>query len=943
MLDEVRHRNLQLYNRLRECTSNASKHFCVFSNEHHRDTYIERQPGESPNDRNDRAIRRAAEWYALHLAPSGAAVVMVTNDQANKCLALATGLPSMSLHQLVQSYTEHPELMDLVARPENELDDDASALPAAGAGRRRAQTDLYPSHLAMSEVMAGIRRGSLRQGVFHANRYNMNEAHVALQAAGAAEAGVGIDSEGTGGLDPLLPLQSNSVLVSGLTAQNRATDGDIVAVEMLPKEQWTAPSDRIVEAGASAVPEDATSEAMCDKRRPCARVVGIIRRLWRPYCGTVDVKNCKKLVDGVSVSLLFVPAEKTIPRIRVKTRQAATLANKRVVVAIDTWDRTSRYPQGHYVRVVGNIGDKAAETEMLLLENEIPTRPFSQKAMIELPAAGSAWRPAPDEIARRVDYREIAPRICSIDPPGCTDIDDALHCRSLSNGNFEVGVHIADVTYFLSSGSTLDSEALERGTTVYLVDRRIEMLPALLTSDLCSLRADVDRLAFSVVWELDGETLDIIGSKFHRSVIKSCKSFTYGEAQLRMDDEHLSDPLTRELRLLNRIAKKLRAERFERGALTLASPEVKFQLDSETQNPNDVAMYELKEANAMVEEFMLLANVSVGEKILQHFPTFALLRRHPAPPAQNFDWLIKSAAAVGVEIDISSSKRLSETLDAARVPGRDYFQTLLRIMATRCMTRALYFCTGYVDHAEYLHYGLAAPVYTHFTSPIRRYADVVVHRLLAASLRYTPVPAALEGKSSVHDICEVINRRNHAAQMASRGSTALHTLLYFKNREVLEEAMVMKVRANGFIALVPRFGVEGIVYVHDTREGQNDDWTLSEDEQTLSGPSGVEIRVFDTVAVKLSAPEHSERVKMELASDLTAESATRPTCDHHSTVDDVPTTVSNGTRPNESAVPDGTRKAGVGTKRLDRDLSPPELLEDSVTVVRGKKKKRQKR
>ena len=175
---------------------------------------------------------------------------------------------------------------------------------------------------------------------------------------------------------------------------------------------------------------------------------------------------------------------------------------------------------------------------------------------------------------------------------------------------------------------------------------------------------------------------------------------------------------------------------------------------------------------------MLLANVTVGSKILQNFPTFALLRRHAPPPPQNFDWLIKSAAIVGVEIDISTSKRLSETLDAARLEGRPYFQTLLRIMATRCMTRALYFCTGYLEQAEYLHYGLAAPIYTHFTSPIRRYADVVVHRLLAASLRYTPVPTLLEDKSSVHEICDIINRRNHASQLASRGSNALHTLLY---------------------------------------------------------------------------------------------------------------------------------------------------------------------
>jgi exosome complex exonuclease DIS3/RRP44 len=271
---------------------------------------------------------------------------------------------------------------------------------------------------------------------------------------------------------------------------------------------------------------------------------------------------------------------------------------------------------------------------------------------------------------------------------------------------------------------------------------------------------------------------------------------------------------------------------------------------------------------------MLLGNVTVGKKILQHFPTFALLRRHPAPPPQNFDWLIASAAAVGVEIDISSSKRLSETLDAARVDGKPYFQTLLRIMATRCMTRALYFCTGYVEQAEYLHYGLAAPIYTHFTSPIRRYADVVVHRLLAAALRYTPVPALLEDKSSIHEICDIINKRNHAAQLASRGSNALHTLLYFKDREVREDAMVMKVRSNGFIALIPRYGIEGIVYVQSKTEAAT--WVLSEDGQVLIGPNGAEIRVFDSVPVLISAPPDATKLDIKLVAAEVGRTAQLP-------------------------------------------------------------------
>jgi len=381
---------------------------------------------------------------------------------------------------------------------------------------------------------------------------------------------------------------------------------------------------------------------------------------------------------------------------------------------------------------------------------------------------------------------------------------------------------------------------------------------------------------------------------------------------------------------MNRIAKKLRKDRFDSGALALSSPEVKFKLDSETQNPSDVAMYELKEANAMVEEYMLLANCSVGKKIHENFPSFALLRRHPSPPAQNFDWLIESAGRVGVELDVSSSKRLAETLDAAKLPGHPYFQTLLRIMATRCMTRALYFCTGYVEQADYLHYGLAAPIYTHFTSPIRRYADVVVHRLLAASLRYTPVPTMLEDKSSVREICEIINRRNHASQLASRGSTALHTLLYFKNNPVEEEAMVMKVKSNGFIALIPRFGIEGIIYVSEKGD-ENSGWEMAEDEQSLSGPGGILIKVFDAVPVRISVEENAEKVSIELQVDkLKASGSAAPSTDYTDVV--YPHAAAE-----QAGSPKGAQASGKAKAKRGRD-APAE----GAGAAAGKKKKKKK-
>lgn len=226
-----------------------------------------------------------------------------------------------------------------------------------------------------------------------------------------------------------------------------------------------------------------------------------------------------------------------------------------------------------------------------------------------------------------------------MDPPGCTDIDDALHCKLLEGNKLEIGVHIADVSHFIRPGNALDIEASSRATTVYLVGNRIDMVPELLSSNLCSLREGVERFAFSCIWEID-ENGNILNTKFHKSIICSKKAMTYEEAQLLIDDKNSNDVLTESLRNLNKIAKILKKRRLENGALILASPEIKIMMDSETHDPIDVDVKKLFETNSMVEEFMLLANISVAEKILEEFPDCAVLRRHPKPPPANFNPLI---------------------------------------------------------------------------------------------------------------------------------------------------------------------------------------------------------------------------------------------------------------------------------------------------------------
>jgi len=370
-----------------------------------------------------------------------------------------------------------------------------------------------------------------------------------------------------------------------------------------------------------------------------------------------------------------------------------------------------------------------------------------------------------------------------VDPPGCVDIDDALHAKELppapdGSKRFEVGVHIADVGHFIKAGTPIDLEAAARGTTVYLVNKRIDMVPKRLGEDLCSLHEKVDRLAFSVLWEMD-EDANVLGARFQKTVIRSEGALSYEQAQLRMDDTRMTDPLTVSLRTLNALAKKLKAARSAAGALNLASPEVRFVLDSETRDPTDVGMYQLKEANSMVEEFMLLANISVARETTRAFAQCAMLRRHPAPTTGAFDGLNSSLQLHGCALDTASSLALSASLDECTKPGEPYFNKLVRILATRSMQQARYFCSGSLSPSDYLHYGLAAPIYTHFTSPIRRYADQVVHRLLAAIIGWEPVARETLDVAAMGELSDNLNNRHTLAQHAGRASVALHTLIFF--------------------------------------------------------------------------------------------------------------------------------------------------------------------
>ena len=857
--NEVRNHSMPLYNRLRTLLMDPDRRFWLFYNDFHQDTNVVRFADESPNDRNDRAIRQAAAYYTAHLrthALPGHAdtTVIVSEDVENVHKARVEGLEACSVREYITGFQNAEQLSDLLsARTVDE-------------NRAPRGSRVFDEYWPTTQLEAGYKAGTLHKGFFNANAYNFLEGAVRSEAL------------------------SKPILLQGREAMNRAVDGDVVYVALLPQSEWKGASDAVLEAESAQRNDDARDsdnededvgleaqpESSGGDTQPTGRVVGIARRNWRSYVAHIDASsvNERALATLGPQTLFASPVDRKIPRIKIRTRQAQALLGCKILVTMDEWKSTSRYPEGHFVRSLGAIESKEAEQESLLLEFDVPYRPFSKSILACLPSEGDHWTVPPkgEQDARslaiwrdRVDMR--AENICSIDPPGCQDIDDALHAKRLPNGNIEAGVHIADVSFFVRPDTPMDAEAASRGTTVYLVDRRIDMLPHLLGTNLCSLRPFVERLAFSTVWELT-PSAEVVNVRFFKSVIASKAAFTYEEAQNRKDDPSLNDAITESIRLLNDMAIKLRRGRMEAGALNLASPEVRIHLDSaESSAPIDVEQKEMRETNSLVEEFMLLANTSVARRIYEAYPTTGVLRRHAPPPADNFETLqdiLKKRR--GMDLDVSSSGALAASLDRCADTRDPAFNTLVRILATRCMLSAEYFCTGSVPRNSFGHYGLAMDMYTHFTSPIRRYADVLAHRQLAAAIQYEPLPSNLYSKHYVDQVLDNVNKRHRLAQMAGRASVEFFVGLAIsaKNAEqgvdatkvgqerlLRADAYVVRTFRNGLAVFVNKYGLEGVITFPGECQFDPDQYQVTIPASLSQLGRDVTLGIFDRCTVEI--------------------------------------------------------------------------------------------
>ena len=454
------------------------------------------------------------------------------------------------------------------------------------------------------------------------------------------------------------------------------------------------------------------------RRRPEGEVVEILERKKTTFVG---------IVQRSRDYAFLVPTGKQLPYdifIPIAGLHGAKNGEK-AVVKITSWPDNQKNPVGEVVEVLGSTGDNDTEMNAIMAEFELPTQfPENvEKAANKIPEKIPA-----EEIKKRKDFRPVT--TFTIDPADAKDFDDALSVRRLENGNVEVGVHIADVSYYVPENSILDKEAYERATSVYLVDRTIPMLPERLSNGVCSLRPNEEKLCFSAVFELNSRA-EVLRLWFGKTIIKSNRRFTYEEAQAMIEGGE--GDYKPEILLLNDLAQQLRAERFENGSINFDRIEVRFELDSQGK-PTGVYFKRSKEANQLIEEFMLLANRKVAERIGKvkagQTPKTFVYRIHEHPNEEKLTDFSHFIARFGYRLRTTNPRTLSSSMNKLMGEVKDRpEQNLIETLAIRTMAKAVY------STVNIGHYGLAFDYYSHFTSPIRRYPDVMTHRLLQRYLQ----------------------------------------------------------------------------------------------------------------------------------------------------------------------------------------------------------------
>mgnify|MGYP001579144492 CR=1 FL=1 len=525
----------------------------------------------------------------------------------------------------------------------------------------------------------------------------------------------------------------------------------------------------------------------------------------------------------------------------------------KVLVRMTRWEKTSRTPEGEILEIIGIAGEHNTEMESIVRERGFDTA-FPETVEAEAKAIRAKESPTPaSEIATRRDFRKTL--TFTIDPIDAKDFDDAISFKKLADGKFEIGVHIADVSHYVRPGTALDREAVKRGFSVYLVDRTIPMLPEILSNDLCSLNAHEDKLAFSSVFVMDSNGA-ISDRWFGKSIINSAKRFTYEAAQETLDAK--SGEYFEELNTLNKIAYKLREEKWKNGAIDFEQDEVKFELDK-AGRPIRVYRKTRKDAHKLVEEYMLLANREVAEVLYKAHnkegqkPTgVALYRIHDVPDREKIADFSAFVRALGFDLPIRKdgeikAKDLQALMNA--VAGKAE-ESMIRTAAVRSMAKAIY------STANIGHFGLAFEYYTHFTSPIRRYADLVIHRILQHHLMSEKIPerdwAGFEKMAADNTEKEI------SAADAERASIKYKQVEYMKERiGQVFDGVISGVTEWGIYVEDKETRCEGMIKIRDIGD---DFYVLDQKNYALVGEKTKRrFRLGDSIKYKVVAADMERR------------------------------------------------------------------------------------
>jgi len=505
----------------------------------------------------------------------------------------------------------------------------------------------------------------------------------------------------------------------------------------------------------------------------------------------------------------------------------------KVAVGNISWEDRMQNPVGEVVEVIGKEGTLHAEVTSIAREFGIPFL-FNEKTNLE--AEKINLEIDESEIGRRIDFR--SKNVFTIDPVDAKDFDDALSIEKLENGNYKVGVHIADVSHYVKAGTSIDKEASGRGNSVYLVGKAIPMLPEKLSNNICSLVPNEDRLTFSVIFEMTDKG-NLLNHQIAKTIINSKRRFTYEEAQKIIESGE--GDFCNEVSLLNELAKQLRSTRMKTGSFEFFSPEVEFQLD-ESGYPSNILKKEMKESNMLVEEFMLLANKTIAERIFSRGNIPFVYRVHDFPDEEKITEFTRFVKSLGYSFNPKVGKAATQFNQLMQQVKGTEEEGVISELAVRSMAKAIY-STKNIGH-----YGLGFKNYTHFTSPIRRYADLLVHRVLDKTL------ISKSGKNYSLDqltkICEHISATERTAMEAERRSVKLKKIQFLQNKLGEEfHAVISGVVNYGIFVELTDILAEGLIRARDL---EGDFYVLDEKKYSLIGKrTKKQFRLGDKITVKL--------------------------------------------------------------------------------------------